>query len=302
MRSENLTTVSGGLEASNSMFRWRLLSTIILISLVVWLACIRYSTGLFILASLLCLVGQWEFYQMQENKGLKVFKKAGVFCGFIFLVVSYIDLIGMNASLRYSDALETLAILAAIIGVLTRTVFEHPRETPVNTVALTLFGFFYVPFLFQFILKIVFGMERVHQDGILLALYLIAITKCTDMGAYATGSLFGRHKMSPHISPKKTWEGFFGGVLIALGVSVLLVHSFPQSLAIISGWHAVVLGLLISVTSVVGDLAESVIKRDAQSKNSGAIIPGIGGSLDLIDSLLFTGPLFYSYLTFVTLS
>ena len=283
------------------MFRWRLLSTVVLISLVVWMACIRFSTGLFVMAALLCLVAQWEYYQMQENKGLKVFKKAGVFCGFIFLIVSYIDLIGMNASLRYSDALETLAVLAAVIGILTRTVFEHPRETPVATVALTLFGFFYIPFLFQFILKILFGMGPVHQNGILLAVYLIAITKCTDMGAYVTGSMFGRHKMSPHISPKKTWEGFFGGVLIALTVSVLLVRAFPD-LAIISGWHAIILGLLISVTSVVGDLAESVIKRDAQSKNSGAIIPGIGGSLDLIDSILFTAPLFYSYLTFVTLS
>ncbi|MDD5262258.1 MAG: phosphatidate cytidylyltransferase [Methylacidiphilales bacterium] len=284
------------------MFGWRLVSTVILISLVVWLAWMRYSSGLFVLSSLLCLVGQWEYYQMQENKGLKVFKKAGAFCGLVFLCVAYIDLLGVNADSRYSDALETLAILGAVIGILTRTVFEHPRATPVGTVALTLFGFFYVPFLFQFLLKILFGMERMHQDGIMLGLYLVAVTKFTDIGAYVTGSMFGRHKMSPHISPKKTWEGFFGGLLVALLTSLMLVRCFPEKLAIISGWHAVVLGLLLPVTSVVGDLAESVIKRDAQSKNSGVLIPGIGGSLDLIDSLLFTGPLFYSYLTFIIFS
>ena len=188
-----------------------------------------------------------------------------------------------------------------IIAILTRTVFEKPHATPVATAALTLLGFFYVPFLFHFMLKIIFGLGRGHADGVFLALYLLAVTKFTDIGAYVTGSVFGRHKMSPAISPKKTWEGFFGGVGLALAVSLLLVHRFPQQLSDISGWHAAVLGLLLPVVSVVGDLAESVIKRDAQSKNSGDIIPGIGGSLDLIDSLLFTGPLFYSYLLFVTL-
>jgi len=284
------------------MLKSRLLSTVVIIGLIAWLAAQEMSGGLFLLASVLCLVAQFEFYQMQEAKGLKVFKKAGLFCGGLFLLLTYVELVYLQKGFRYSDALNTLCILLAVIGVLARTVFEKPHATPVATAALTLFGFFYIPFLFHFLLKIIMGSGMGHLDGIFLAIYLVAVTKCTDIGAYVIGSLVGRHKLSPRISPKKTWEGCAGGVLLSLAVSVVLVKYYPDHLRPITLLHAWVLGLLLPAISVVGDLAESVIKRDSQSKDSGAIIPGIGGSLDLIDSLLFTGPLLYSYLTFLVLS
>lgn len=278
----------------------RIISTICLWLLVLGLVMLRQPALTFLFVSLLAIIGQWEFYQMQESKGLHVFKKSGVFFGVALLVASYFELVFFyeRESTVGWTGLSTLVVLLTFLGLFSRQVFEEDQDTPMATVALSIFGFFYVPFLFMFFLGVLFrgGPE---MDGLVLAVYLVAITKMTDLGAYLTGKVFGRHKMSPQISPKKTWEGFAGGLVISLSTSIILVHFLPEQLALISGIHCWILGLIIPVISVVGDLAESVVKRDAKIKESGSLIPGIGGSLDLIDSLLFTAPLFYSYLLFV---
>ena len=116
------------------------------------------------------------------------------------------------------------------------------------------------------------------------------------MGAYAVGSLIGRHKMIPRISPGKTWEGFAGAVIVATGASVAFATIFDAHLHGMNWQHATVLGLLLSMTAVVGDLIESLFKREAGVKDSGALFPGMGGILDLLDSLLFNAPLMYLYL------
>jgi phosphatidate cytidylyltransferase len=281
------------------MFRSRFISSVLLIAMLAVMVWQQSKNGLYLLVSLLALIAQWEFYVMQEAKGLKVFKKAGVSCGAVFLVISYVGLVLMNREPRNSQALETFTILGVILFILGRQVFEKQQNTAVATVALTLFGFFYVPYLFHFIPKIIFNEPGAGGNGIILALYLVIVTKITDMGAYLWGSWLGRHKMIPNISPKKTWEGFIGGILSSVALSLLLTWLMPEQLSVIVGIHALILGFLLSLVSVVGDLAESVIKRDSQSKDSGAVIPGIGGALDLVDSLLYTGPLFYSYLLLI---
>lgn len=282
------------------MFKYRLISSLILLGLVSALVAFEQKTWSFALIAFLGLCAQWEFYGMQKSKGLKVFSKGGVGCGLIFLAAVYLQVVYFEDDGSPAlHGLESLAILLILLGAFTRQVFEENQETPVATVGLTLLGFFYIPYLFSFVPKILLE-DSGFYNGIYMALYLIVVTKVTDMGAYLIGSKIGRNKMSPRISPKKTWEGFAGGVAAALLASVLMAWILPTSLRAIQGVHAWVLGLLLPVVSVVGDLAESVIKRDAQSKDSGAIIPGIGGALDLIDSLLFTAPLLYLYLLFLT--
>jgi phosphatidate cytidylyltransferase len=135
--------------------------------------------------------------------------------------------------------------------------------------------------------------------GQFYCLYLIAVTKFSDMGAYLTGSLIGRHQMSPHISAKKTWEGFFGALGLALLCSLGLFKLMPGRLSVLTWTHATILGLLLGFAAVIGDLAESLIKRSTGVKDSGNLLPGIGGALDLIDSLLFTAPLLFFYLRLV---
>jgi phosphatidate cytidylyltransferase len=124
------------------------------------------------------------------------------------------------------------------------------------------------------------------------------VTKFSDIGAYGVGMWIGKHKMIPRVSPGKTWEGFAGGMLASLAVSIALVHIFRIQMPGFGLRDAIILGVLLPLASVVGDLAESVVKRDAQIKDSGKAIPGIGGMLDLIDSILFTAPVLYFYLYF----
>src|SRR6266480_1757322 len=151
-------------------------------------------------------------------------------------------------------------------------------------------------FILRFVTKIVYLTPR-SSNGLLTGqfyvLYLIAVTKFSDMGAYLTGSAIGRHLMVPQISAKKTWEGFFGALGFALACSLALFKLMPGHLSMLSWAHATVLGLLLGFAAVIGDLAESIIKRSTGVKDSGNLLPGIGGALDLIDSLLFTAPLLF---------
>jgi phosphatidate cytidylyltransferase len=119
------------------------------------------------------------------------------------------------------------------------------------------------------------------------------------MGAYAVGSLIGRHKMIPRISPGKTWEGFAGAILASTLASLAFNALAQDRLAGMNWLHAVVLGVLLSTSAVVGDLIESLFKREAGVKDSGRFFPGIGGILDLLDSILFNAPLMYLYLRHV---
>jgi phosphatidate cytidylyltransferase len=150
--------------------------------------------------------------------------------------------------------------------------------------------------------KIIYVIPRTDTgavSGQYYCLYLIAVTKFSDMGAYLTGMAFGRHLLIPHISPKKTWEGLFGALFLSLVASVGLYRLMPHHLSALTSVHAVILGLLLGAAAVIGDLAESIVKRSAGVKDSGGLLPGIGGALDLIDSLLFTGPLLFFYLRLV---
>jgi len=135
--------------------------------------------------------------------------------------------------------------------------------------------------------------------GHFYVLYLIVVTKFSDMGAYLTGSVFGKHLLVPHISPKKTWEGFFGALAFSLLGSYAMLALMPGKLWLINYYHGTVLGLLLGFAAIIGDLAESIIKRSCDVKDSGRLLPGIGGALDLIDSLLFTAPLLFFYMRLV---
>ncbi|MGB2454549.1 MAG: phosphatidate cytidylyltransferase, partial [Akkermansiaceae bacterium] len=160
--------------------------------------------------------------------------------------------------------------------------------------------FVYVPILFGcFVYRLIFlpgGGGWGEVPGAWLLLFMIAAAKFTDMGAYITGSLIGKNKMAPHLSPAKTWEGFCGALgfaqLAAWGVWVLS----GNILSWIPPLHVGILALLIGLVAIAGDLAESILKRCLEAKDSGSLMPGIGGVLDLIDSLCFAAPVTYFYL------
>jgi len=171
--------------------------------------------------------------------------------------------------------------------VLARGSFNHRLKDT----ALIAFGVLYVGFTLSTVTS-----TRLLQGGDRLVLFLAIVTWAADTGAYYAGTLWGKHLLAPSISPKKTIEGVGGGAGLALGAALAGHASFVPELSL---QDAVVLGLLLTVAGLFGDLWESAIKRRTGIKDSGNILPGHGGMLDRLDSLLFTAPAFYYYVTFI---
>lgn len=168
-------------------------------------------------------------------------------------------------------------------------------QATIVRVYLTVVGVVYTAIMFGFLVRILF-LHETPQGGRVLLLMTVMVTKFSDMGAYAFGTWFGKHKMIPHISPAKTWEGLGGAFVGCYVAMVSMMLATPQQLAPLTWTSALILAPLLCAVSVIGDLAESILKRCHQIKDSGHKVPGIGGMLDLTDSLLFTAPVCYFYL------
>ena len=284
-----------------SVFILRFISTVALWSIALLIAFSGFEILFWLLISVFGLIALLEFYGMLDHKGLPNFKITGMICGVVMLGGSfyYFSKIGPAGSYDF----EIAVLLFFLLTVFTRQMFARLRhDEPLQTMAYTLFGLLYVLWLFNFTTKILYLTPRSSTGAVtgqFYVLYLIAVTKFGDMGAYLTGSAIGRHLMTPHISAKKTWEGFFGALGFALLCSLMLFKLMPGHLSALTWTHATILGLLLGFGAVVGDLAESIIKRSTDVKDSGSLLPGIGGALDLVDSLLFTAPLLFFYLRLV---
>lgn len=282
-------------------FLRRLGSSVALWTVALWIIFTGSEPGFVLLIGGLSMVGLWEFYVMLDHKKLPNFKIIGMLCGVLFVAGSFYYL-SKEGPGRAQD-FELGALLLFMLIVFARQMFQRTRDvSPLETMAFTLFGLLYVPWLFSYVTKIVYITPRDaggQLTGHFYVLWLIVVTKFSDMGAYLTGSLIGKHPLVPHISPKKTWEGFFGALVFSAGGGCGLLALMRDKLSVLSMVHAAVLGVGLGFAAIIGDLAESIIKRSADVKDSGRLLPGIGGGLDLIDSILFTAPLMFFYLRFV---
>jgi phosphatidate cytidylyltransferase len=257
--------------------------------------------GFLLVMGAIALVALMEFYQIAQARGVRPFKWTGLVCGALLIVASYFAReYAKNPGMQHLDSfIFTLALccLASIV------VWQRRKAAElVQGGVYTIFGFIYVIWLFTYLIKIVFLFpEADARAGFWYVLFLLVITKFSDMGAYLVGSAIGRHKVVSWVSPNKTAEGFVGALIFAqigaLGC-LFVLGSGPEGLHNLTYVHASVLGLLLGITAVIGDLVESVFKRGSEVKDSGAVLPGIGGMLDLVDSILFTAPLLYFYLLF----
>jgi phosphatidate cytidylyltransferase len=161
----------------------------------------------------------------------------------------------------------------------------------VPRIALTLLAVAYLGLLPCFFVQVRWLTNDAYVSAVMLAL-VIFVPKCNDVGAFFTGTFLGKHKMTPVLSPKKTWEGFAGGMLTGAAIAVFGWWLAPSIFA--SGIpEAIAFGLAVGLAGVLGDLAESLIKRDCQTKDASKSIPGFGGVLDVIDSVLFAAPVAY---------
>jgi len=204
--------------------------------------------------------------------------------------------LGVHEAPAKANDFETSLLIIFVLGLCIRQFVSRSNTAGILAISTTLFGLMYVPWLLNFIQKINFFP---NANGTYYVLYFVLVTKFSDTGAYALGSLLGKHKMIPRISPGKTWEGFAGAVALSTLASVLFAYFAAKRLTGMNPIHAVLLGVLLGSAAVVGDLIESLFKREAGVKDSGNSFPGIGGILDLLDSLLFNAPLMYLYLRHV---
>jgi len=241
---------------------------------------------LFVMAAVVLIaLGLYEFFTMLERKGIPIYKYFGITIGVIIPLSIFLrfELTRGWEFLFISFALGTLFVLQ----------FSRRESTnAVLAISATMFALFYISWFFSFMIKL-----KILPYGTQLVGFLLLVTKGADIGAFFAGRRFGRRALIPHVSPKKTVEGALGGMAAAVLVA-LACRIFLPDLTAFSWPNLILLGFALGGLGMLGDLSESLIKRDCASKDSGAILPGMGGVMDVIDSLLFTAPAFYFYMNY----
>lgn len=267
----------------------RILSTVILWAVVAGSLYFFRTEGGVALITLISVLTLREFYKLMQGVGLAPFDKLGMALGGLITLAPWIE-IQFGWPLTHALAFAVIIFSVRILG-------ERDPQNRVEALAATLFGLVYVAYMLQYLVRIVTPVANDHLGAtgrLLLFVWLVAVSKFCDVGALLSGMAFGKHQMSPQISPKKTWEGAIGGVFVSMGVGALMAwlarDHFPAHM---SPLVAALIAIPIALVAIVSDLIESVIKRRATIKDSGGIIPGIGGVFDLSDSLILTAPLGY---------
>ena len=276
------------------------------IFVAVLLACICYNFVSF--ASLFFVVSIWglfEFYQLAEKLGAKPYKWIGYITGaFMF---GFGIVVNSNLALFYPVENLFAFILAIMFCAFIVALFDQKPNTVVN-ITYTLSGLIYavLPFI---ILTNIACIDKAftfnHPEGgyyehiapynFHYVLGIILLIWASDVCAYLVGSFIGKNKLYERISPGKTWEGSIGSAILTIGCSFIVAQWFPE----LALKHWIVISVLVCVFGTIGDLVESMMKRQAGVKDSGKIMPGHGGILDRFDSLLFVSPFIYAYLTYI---
>ena len=275
----------------------RALSTIglwVVVGLVIWVGgffSVAEQASFGLLALIIC-AAQYEFYQLvRAIPGVGRPHLSGIVAGFAL----HFGLFFLAAEEARSNYLLTGGAL--LVGLHLLSLLRHPGEVPTLLRRFpTLYGFAYLPFMLASLIAIA-RMKDGHlltaqSVGLYYVVWVFVATKFTDVGGLLFGVPFGKHKIAPTISPAKSWEGCIGGLAASVAASALFAWLLRDTFGInfMVPWKAAVLALPIAVLSIPSDLIESVFKRLAGAKDSGATIPGIGGALDLIDSMVLTSP------------
>jgi len=258
----------------------RIVSSVVVIALVIAAVFFRWVSIVVVLA--ITSLGLYEFFTMLERKGISIYKYFGIAMG---------SMIPLSIMFRFelTRKWELLFFVAALLALTMMQLKRRQSSGAVVGISTTLFGILYVAWLFSFLVRV-----RLMENGMGLFAAVLVITKLGDVGAYLIGARFGKRPLMPRISPRKTVEGAVGGLMFSVLGAMIFTAILPLTI-----WHAMFIGAVLGIVGQLGDLSESLIKRDCQVKDSGHLIPGMGGVLDLIDSLLFTAPVFYFYLNIV---
>ncbi|MEW6685840.1 MAG: phosphatidate cytidylyltransferase [Candidatus Edwardsbacteria bacterium] len=269
--------------------------------------------GGWVFACLLIVIvatGVWEFYHLLEQKGIRTHRFLGIVIAAI-LSFSFLKRQGvLNPEIVLTVGLLTILMLdlTPSLSASESHRFQRgpakggeekgrgQREGALLRLSGSIAGIIYVSWLFSHVIllrELPGVLEQDYKLGFSYAFMPFAITWVSDTVAFFVGITLGRHKLAPSLSPQKSWEGTLAGILSATGTGVLYKVLLASYL---TGLHSLILGMLVGIFALIGDLVESNFKRDAKVKDSSKLIPGHGGVLDRFDSIFFTAPVVYYYL------
>lgn len=268
----------------NHNFWVRTLSGVVLFILVVGLTKASPYTLLMLLAAI-CIGGMLEFYKIARLTGAEPLETYPTILGVLAMLIAFFGRLGQISFAWFLIFIPALFILFVVE-------LYRKKKNPFANVAWAIAGLIYiaVPMALLAYIPVQAGTGGVIVYRPFMVMSIIFIVWANDVGAYLCGVTMGRHKLFERISPKKSWEGFVGGIICAVGVGMLMSH-IQSSPLMLWGWA----GLVIAVAGVFGDLVESMFKRSVGLKDSGNLIPGHGGILDRFDALIFAVPFVFMY-------
>lgn len=276
-----------------------------------------YASLLFLVIAVAFVVtGLIEFFAITRKLGMPGFPRVTIAAG-----ACYVALISINGFLLRSgktpitnlDFVLHCIVAAHVIACGAALCRERDLSVGIRSLFVSLAGFLYLCWMLSFLPRI-YSLDAdrgVATIGPYLAFFVIMVTKSGDIGGYTFGKLTamsanGNHKLAPRLSPKKSWEGLAGSIVFSILAATILTAAkggtiaFDKPVVLVNYFTAVGCGALLAIVGLFGDLAESALKRGAEVKDSGGILPGMGGVLDALDSLIFIAPIFYLYLRFAT--
>jgi len=235
------------------------------------------------------LIGTFSFYEFAEmvkNKGINIHKLLGILAVVLLIANAYSQLIDFQ-----------LLVLSEILIIFLIELFRN-KGSAIQNIGSTLVGLFYIGLFSSTIILIreIYSDSLHYNDGGLLIISVFITLWVTDSAAYFLGSAFGKHKLFPRVSPNKSWEGAIAGFIFAM-ITMIVLQTFL--LTFLNLTDAFVLGIIVGLFGQIGDLIESLIKRDAGVKDSSNIIPGHGGIFDRFDSLIFSSPFVFIYIAYL---
>lgn len=287
----------------------------LLVALAVMLAMVFFSgPALFLFLAALVAACQWEFYVLARNGGYRVYDRLGLVLGFVWLAAVYLLAAPHGKPHATVPGWETAFLILICFVTLLRTLRDRKTPRAFESAAVTFLGVFYPAVMLSYYILLAqwdataaWGTTRA---GVFLCLYLSLVVKLSDTGAYFCGMRWGRHKMCPRVSPAKSWEGLCGGLLAGVAAGIAAAWGAcrwqwgPEGIfwaqtgesAVMTLGRSALLAVLLVAVGVLGDLIESMFKRSVQVKDSSGIVPGLGGLLDMLDSLVFAVPCMYFFL------
>jgi len=263
------------------MLKQRVITALVLAITIVGSILLADNRWVVVLFSVILFAASYELLALTIKTGIA----AGVFIAALIAVLFWISSDFSGIRVNFYQSYAGLLFWVAIFGFLTRYRFSGSWSLPVRVFQLLL-G---ISLLWICVHGLVFIHGNIEQGGWIL-LYILSLVWVADIGAYFSGRKFGKHKLAAGISPAKTWEGVAGGIILNSGW-IILVFLMSGGWAI-AFWPFILIGLATSAISVVGDLYESILKREAAVKDSGKLLPGHGGVLDRVDSVIAATPVF----------